>query len=346
MNRILVVDDDESYRREIVAALELDAYDVLDAADGEEGIHLARSWSPDLIICNETAGTVDGATIIRTCRHEPALTSVPIIFMAVAANSSPEFPLLYRTTTIRKPVRPSEIGLIVHSMLTDSGSGGSRDYTLPLNVPQKFRNPLNVALTLSEILNSEASFLNPGEIRDIARTIYESCSQLERLLVNQSLSSGLQANPVKQRNSVGASQSNLAETIAASIRLRASQYSRECDLRLFLADVAIDENPEHIVKIVDELIDNALKFSEPGTIVDAEMTAESRDLVFRISDHGPGISPGCVQTSMVSTGSGLAITKAMAGYYGGSLDFQYPPGAGTTAVVRLPNMVRFHKAVA
>ena len=52
MVRILVIEDEESIRENIVETLELSAYDVVSASNGADRIQLAYNHHPDLILCD------------------------------------------------------------------------------------------------------------------------------------------------------------------------------------------------------------------------------------------------------------------------------------------------------
>jgi DNA-binding response OmpR family regulator len=74
--RILVVEDDETYREMIKLRLELAGYEVVAAADGLSGLNLARKARPDLVVLDlslpESCGTPDkgGTTIDRRYGHK------------------------------------------------------------------------------------------------------------------------------------------------------------------------------------------------------------------------------------------------------------------------------------
>jgi DNA-binding response OmpR family regulator len=68
MSKILVVDDEASIRRLVRSYLESEAYEVLEAADGEQAVKLARSAQPDLIVLDVAMPTLDGVEALRTIR--------------------------------------------------------------------------------------------------------------------------------------------------------------------------------------------------------------------------------------------------------------------------------------
>ena len=68
--RILVIEDEESIRVPLVDTLEDEGFEVLEAADGERGRHLALTEDPDLILLDLMLPKVDGFTILRDVRRD------------------------------------------------------------------------------------------------------------------------------------------------------------------------------------------------------------------------------------------------------------------------------------
>ncbi|HZR63902.1 MAG TPA: response regulator [Terriglobales bacterium] len=78
--KILVVDDDAQSRQLYVSLLSPFGYHVTEAADGQQGLELARTERPDLIISDILMPTMNGYEFVSAVRKTPALKSVPIIF--------------------------------------------------------------------------------------------------------------------------------------------------------------------------------------------------------------------------------------------------------------------------
>ncbi len=76
--RILVIEDEQSLRETLAYNLKREGYDVQTAADGLEGLALARSEEPDLIVLDLMLPGMDGLEVCRVLRQE---TSVPILML-------------------------------------------------------------------------------------------------------------------------------------------------------------------------------------------------------------------------------------------------------------------------
>jgi putative two-component system response regulator len=79
--RILVVDDEERNRRVLVAMLEAENYTVLEAANGEQALELARCNPPDIILLDIMMPGMDGYDVARALKAAEATRSVPVIMV-------------------------------------------------------------------------------------------------------------------------------------------------------------------------------------------------------------------------------------------------------------------------
>ena len=77
MKKVLVIEDNRDVREEIVDVLRFEGYDVRDAENGRLGLDLAKTWEPDLVICDLMMPEVDGYATLEAMRADPgsALTA-------------------------------------------------------------------------------------------------------------------------------------------------------------------------------------------------------------------------------------------------------------------------------
>jgi two-component system, OmpR family, sensor histidine kinase MprB len=104
--------------------------------------------------------------------------------------------------------------------------------------------------------------------------------------------------------------------------------------------------PGRVSRAVSNLVDNAAKWSPPGTAV--EITVRSGTVTVR--DHGPGIDPADLPyifdrfyrspkaRAMPGSGLGLAIVKQVADGHGGTVTAAAAPGEGAQFVLRFPTV--------
>jgi PAS domain S-box-containing protein len=125
MATILIVDDHESNRDLLTTLLGYRHHRTLEARDGMEGLELARTARPDLIITDILMPNMDGYEFTRRLRNDPAIAATPVVFYsahyllheahALAAKCGVEY-------VVTKPAEPEELLRTVDAALgTASG---------------------------------------------------------------------------------------------------------------------------------------------------------------------------------------------------------------------------------
>ncbi|MBD3343564.1 MAG: response regulator, partial [Chitinivibrionales bacterium] len=77
--KILVIDDERLIRTTTILLLKKEGAVAIAAADGKEGIELAKKEHPDLILLDIMMPGMDGWQVLETLRSEPLCASVPVI---------------------------------------------------------------------------------------------------------------------------------------------------------------------------------------------------------------------------------------------------------------------------
>jgi CheY-like chemotaxis protein len=85
MIRVLLVEDNEMNRDMLSRRLARKGYDVLIAVDGQEGLDLAASGTPDLILMDMSLPVIDGWEATRRLKADPALQAIPVIALTAHA---------------------------------------------------------------------------------------------------------------------------------------------------------------------------------------------------------------------------------------------------------------------
>ena len=82
---VLVVDDDPVILRLLQVNFELEGIDVVTAVDGEEGLKLAHSDPPDLVISDIMMPKVNGLELLAALRSSPGTAAMPVILLSAKA---------------------------------------------------------------------------------------------------------------------------------------------------------------------------------------------------------------------------------------------------------------------
>jgi len=88
--KILVVDGSTEINAEIAGALSKEGYQVLTASDGEEGLRMAFSQHPDLILCEAAMPRMDGYALMRAIKANPATAGTPMILITSKTSQEEE----------------------------------------------------------------------------------------------------------------------------------------------------------------------------------------------------------------------------------------------------------------
>lgn len=85
MTKILLVEDDEMNRDMLSRRLLKREYEVVIAVDGEQGVAMARSESPDIILMDMSLPGIDGWTATRQVKADEATRAIPVIALTAHA---------------------------------------------------------------------------------------------------------------------------------------------------------------------------------------------------------------------------------------------------------------------
>lgn len=88
MRKILVVDDQEDVRELVTLALSAEPYAILEAADGEEALRIARAELPDLVLLDLRMPKIDGFEVMYSLKGDPATAGIPIAVMTAIGSPS------------------------------------------------------------------------------------------------------------------------------------------------------------------------------------------------------------------------------------------------------------------
>ena len=134
------------------------------------------------------------------------------------------------------------------------------------------------------------------------------------------------------------------DELVAEVVDRRRRYSRDLRFETRLEPTVVEGAPERLERAVANLLDNAAKFSPPGS--DVEIVLEGGGLSVR--DHGPGIDPAdlphvfdrfyrsAAARAVPGSGLGLAIVRQTAEAHGGRVSVEPAEGGGTVFRLVLP----------
>jgi CheY-like chemotaxis protein len=116
---VLVIEDQDFTERVIRAALRDRPFDVVSAANGEDGFRLVKELLPDLVLLDLALPGKDGWSVLADMRADPALAAIPVIIVSAQGRSaiearSGEYDI---AALINKPFRVPELRQAVDMVL-------------------------------------------------------------------------------------------------------------------------------------------------------------------------------------------------------------------------------------
>jgi two-component system sensor histidine kinase/response regulator len=361
--RILVIDDEDLIRTAISAILEGNGYEVEEAGNGEAGIVMIRAQRPDLIICDVSMQGMDGYAVLQELQRTPETSTIPFMFLTGYTDHTHfrHGMMLGADDYLLKPITQNELLSAVekriekHSVITAQTERKLDQLraNISLALPHELRTPLHGILGFSKILLAEHNTLSPGDIADLAQRIQKAADRLQRLVENFLIYAQLEviASDDRQLQELRNDRTNETFQISQLIaRMRAGQYQRANDLTVRGEDVPATVSDRSLSKILEELVDNAFKFSNPGTPITLTVQRENGKCMITISDRGQGMSGLQLKElgaymqfnrrvqEQQGSGLGLVIAKRLTEMHQGELTMESAEGIGTTVRVILPGV--------
>jgi signal transduction histidine kinase len=304
---------------------------------------------------------IDGHGVLTKLRQNPATATIPFIFLTALADKTDtrKGMQLGADDYLTKPCTPGELLTAIQTRLEKQAVLQQQSQkkldelrsSITWSLPHELRTPLNGILGCSELLLDDPESLDPSEIREMAEQIHLSGKRLYRLVQNFLLYAELELIATDTQR-VGALRtgdiSAVKSTIEAVAVQQAKQAERQADLRLLVQEKDVQIAQNHLTKLIEELLDNAFKFSPAGTPVTVTGTIDSENYILSVSNSGRGMTAEQIADigayrqferklyEQQGSGLGLTIAKRLAELYGGQLTIQSAPQQETTVRVTLP----------
>lgn len=117
--RVLIVDDDPAIRLLCAATLREDGYDVIQAANGQEGLDRALNDSPDVVLLDISMPVLDGFGLAEALRGDERTQKLPLVFLSGEADSD-VVTRAYEAGAagfFSKPFDPAQVGPFIERVL-------------------------------------------------------------------------------------------------------------------------------------------------------------------------------------------------------------------------------------
>jgi two-component system sensor histidine kinase KdpD len=213
------------------------------------------------------------------------------------------------------------------------------------SVTHDLRTPLaSITASASSLLEEGVPFTD-DQRRELLRTILEESGRLNRLVANLLDLSRLRAGALVPSVDLVPLE-DVISSVVERLRPRLAGRTLREQIRGDLPPVPMDV--VQIDQVLTNLIENAMRFSPPGSEIGITAVRWENMVEVKVSDRGPGISDEertkvfqefyrkDVGERRGGTGLGLAIAEAIVAAHGGSMWIDRTPGGGATIGFRLP----------
>ncbi|MCA9969029.1 MAG: response regulator [Anaerolineales bacterium] len=361
MPRILIIEDEPLLREEICDLLEMAGYEVDAAGNGRVGIEKALQHPPDVILSDINMPEINGYRVLLELRARPETSLVPFVFLTagVAREEMRRGMELGADDYITKPFTRQELLNAIDVQLNKAASverviseqmQGLR-HNIVSSLPHELRTPLVGILGGAELLIMDADTVTPGEIREWALMIKESGERLHALAekylyymqTELLVSDPARLAELEQARLV--TPNSLLESVSRRI---AHKFGRTADLTIAFQDCpAVHIRKEDFQKAVEEVVQNAFKFSRQNTAVTIVTSCAAAWYRIIITDRGRGMKVEDVRHigaymqfdrarhEQQGAGLGLALARRLLALYGGELRVESEPGVGTAVSLTL-----------
>jgi two-component system sensor histidine kinase/response regulator len=357
MDSVLLIDDEKALHMMIEGYFQRRSITMYSAVDGKTGIEMALQHHPSVILCDLSLPDTDGFEIYQTLREEMDLSGTPFIMLSATADRSivREGMSLGIDDYLTKPFSLKELDHAIAARLRRMEEGRAKFQTtittlrekITYVLPHELRTPLMAVLGYAELLEQGIDSRSREELSVYISSLLVSGKRLHRVVENllvytqiQLISTDsvrmahLRNNLVRANVVIERTASELAET-----------YDRANDLQMQLELGAIRMSSDNLEKIIYELVDNAFKFSQPGTPVSLRLRRDGDYYILWIRDRGRGMSQEDIDNlgafmqfdrgehEQQGIGFGLIIARQMVELHLGNFELSSRVGEGT--VVRI-----------
>lgn len=213
------------------------------------------------------------------------------------------------------------------------------------SVTHELRTPIASIRALADTLRTRR-YQRPETVDEYAALIVENTKRLSRHVDNLlTLSRLTDASELYSRTEVSLDEIVGKALDSFRVPLEDASFRIHCDLEPNLPRVL--GNPEALLLVCDNLIDNVLRHARSGRELDIRLAQRDGSVVLTVSDRGAGISPDELPhvtqkffrgrgATASGTGLGLAIVSRTVKEFGGALRIESPSGKGTVVTVRFP----------
>lgn len=364
MSTVLVIEDEQALREEILAMLNFEGFSVLEATNGELGIQVAREHLPDIIICDISMPIRNGYEVLEALQNDPNTVSIPFIFLTARVTKHDMRTGMAKGADdyITKPFTPDELIGAIHGRLNRQAAlrqAGAEELerareNLVRLVTHELRTPVISITTVSEIISRQIGNLSIQQTKQLLDDLVYGSQRLTHLIDQMvfltQLEAGYLTYPALQREGRHMA---LSDILTASIN-----KARQSAPKNSTISIRVDTRDYNVMALCDppalkhayiEIIKNALMFAPDSSEILINQWSADGFIWVSILDQGSGIAPEQLQSVLMQfhqinrlqreqqgLGLGLPLAYRILEAHGGSLTIESVVNKGTQVITSLP----------
>ena len=368
---ILIIDDVADNFDVIESILSNQDYQLHYAANGRDAIAGLSIFQPDLILLDVMMPEMDGIEVCKRIKASPEWQTVPII-MVTALNSKSDLANCLNAGAddfISKPINSIELRARINSMLRIKQQYNSiqnlstiQAYTISIlestldelrgtfssRMSHELNTPLSGIIGAIDLLLADLENMDIAEIREMLGWADESVHRLESLTNNFLIYLELESSKIRQ-SSFNSSHTKLSiSSIESMLQLYTQRANRSNDFIFSIESAEISLSEKYFLTIINELVDNAMKFSSLGTTIKVSSQVVEEMFNLSIQDSGRGMTEDQIDKigafmqfdrkiyEQQGIGLGLRIVKKIVELAGGKFSINSIYQQETTVNISLP----------
>lgn len=350
---VLVVDDNADMRAHLLSIL-APHHRVEMAVNGRDGLQRIAELLPDLVISDVMMPVMNGEEMARRMLDDPRIRDIPLLMLTAKMDDTLKVTLIREGVRdyLAKPFSAEELAakairliterrriLADNAVMIDRLAKSNQDLErFAYATAHDLKSPLRSIYNLASWIEEDAGGVLDAEVRSHLERLRQQARRMEKLLDDMLDYSTAGMRPGTQPVEL----LDAASLVREAVELAAppEKFSiRICDR---LRDVVVERMP--LQQIFFNLIQNAVQHHdrERGA-VEVDVTDEGEELVFSISDDGPGIPPAFHETVFEmfqslrprmsgsgGSGMGLALARKLAQSHNGAITLDSASGDPTT----------------
>ncbi len=361
---ILIVDDEEAVRN-LHAHMLLHVAPTWSISCVESGAaaleYLANNARPDLILCDLNMPDMDGYELLSKIRAMQEHAAIPFILLTGLSDSECQRQgmNLGADDFLTKPVSRAVLVSAINARLAKSQK--QREQTqakldqlrksITHSLPHELRTPLVSLRGYADLLSHNDPPMDSDQIKYLGRRLSLAAERLNHLVENYIAYSQIElfaSDPVRIASLRSARLIGVKDLVGKRAFEKCSSLDRANRMRVTSEDATLNMGKEYFVRALDEILDNAIKFSKPDSPLTIDGRRNQGFYALSICDEGEGMTQDTIDSlgaffqfdrakrEQQGSGLGLYLAKSVVELHGGQLQVKSEPGRFTCVTMLLP----------